>query len=353
MLALVKTAPGPGLALLRVPDPAAGPGEVLLRVGAAGVCGSDVARFVWTRNYEAGGAKAMTADLPRIMGHEFAGTVEAVGDGVDIVRPGDRVAVQNILGCWHCPECLSGFPNLCRERRTLGVHRDGGYADLCVVPARNCTPIPDSVSMHLAAALQPYAVGSYAVGHLALDAGDAVAVWGLGPIGLAAVHAIRLRGGTIALGLDRNPVRLAEAESLGIPTLDTSGLETTAALGEALVARLGRRSLEGVVEAAGVPEAIEASLPVLRKRHGIVLIGNQRGRLDADLMPMIMDEQRLLGSRSYSLAAWETAVRTIVASGYERTLGDEVPLEEAIGRFEIAASGAGRPFTVVPRGAPE
>jgi threonine dehydrogenase-like Zn-dependent dehydrogenase len=321
---------------------------VLLRVGAAGVCGSDVARFVWTRNYEAGGAKAMTSDLPRIMGHEFAGTVEAVGEGVDEVRPGDRVAVQNILGCWRCPECLAGYPNLCRERRTLGVHRDGGYADRCVVPARNCTPIGDSISMHLAAALQPYAVGSYAVGQLGLEPGDAVAVWGLGPIGLAAVHAIRLRGATVVLGVDRNPVRLAEAEALGIPTLDTTGLDDPGALTGALVARLGRRSLEGVVEAAGAPEAIPASLPVLRKRRPMVLIGNLRARVDADLMPLIMDEQRLLGSRSYSLPAWDAAVRTIVASGYERTLGDEVPLEEGIARFELAASGAGRPFTIVP-----
>lgn len=348
MRALVKTAPGPGLSLLEVPDPAAGPGEVLLRVGAAGVCGSDVARFVWTRNYEAGGAKAMTADLPRIMGHEFAGTVIEVGAGVDEVAPGDRVVVQNILACWRCDECLRGNVNLCRDRRTLGVHRDGGYADLCVAPARNCTPIPDSMGIHLAAAIQPFAIGTHAIAQAGLRPGDAIVVWGLGAIGLAVIHAARLVGATTALGIDRNPIRLAEAAALGIPTFDTTGLDDPGTLTEALVERLGRRGIDAVLEAAGVPEAIPSALPVLRKRRPIVLIGNLRDRVGADLMPLIMDEQRLLGSRSYSLPDWSVAVRTIEASGYERTLGDEIGLDEAIARFELAAAGRGRPFTIVP-----
>ena len=101
-------------------------------------------------------------------------------------------------------------------------------------------------------------------------------------------------------------------------------------------------------EAAGVQAAIEASLPALRKSRPMVLIGNLRDRVDADLMPLIMDQQRLIGSRSYSMAIWDLAVRTIAASGFERTLGDEVGLEEALERFERAAAGDGRPFTILP-----
>ena len=348
MRALVKTRPGPGLELLEVPEPVAGPGEVVLEVGAAGVCGSDVARFVWTRNYEAGGAKAMTADLPRIMGHEFAGTVVALGDGVADVRPGERVVVQNILACWRCPECLLGNVNLCRERKTLGVHRDGGYADRCAVPARNLTPIPDGMGMHLAAALQPFAVATHAVRQAELSPGDALVVWGLGAIGLAVVHAARVRGVETVLGVDRNPVRLAEAAALGLPTFDTTGLDDVAALTAALVDRLGSRSVDAVIEAAGVPDAVASALPILRKRRPIVLVGNLRDRLAADLMPLVMDEQRILGSRSYALGDWEVALRTIGPSGYERTLGDEVGLGAALARFELAARGEGRPFTIVP-----
>ena len=350
MRALVKTRPARGLELLEVPDPVPGAGEVLLRVGAAGVCGSDVARYVWTRNYEAGGAKAMTADLPRIIGHEFAGTVEALGPAADAGPPavGDRVVVQNILGCWRCDECLRGMPNLCVDRRTLGVHRDGGYAELVVVPARNCTPMADSMSMHLGAALQPFAVGTHAVAQADLRPGDRIVVWGLGAIGLAVIHAARLRGASVALGLDRNPIRLAEAEALGIPTMDTTGLDDAASLGSALVQRLGRRSLDAAFEAAGVAVAISAVQPALRKQRPIVLIGNLKDHFSGDLMPHIMDEQRLVGSRTYGMASWAIAARTIESSGFDRTLGDEVGLDEAIDRFEAATRGEGRPFTIMP-----
>jgi threonine dehydrogenase-like Zn-dependent dehydrogenase len=344
MRALVKSRPGRGLDLVEVPDPVAGPGEVLLRVEAAGVCGSDVARYVWTRNYEAGAAKAMTEDLPRVMGHEFSGQVVAVGPDVETATVGDRVAVMNILGCGRCDACHRGMPNVCARRRTIGVHRDGGYAELCAVPEANITPIADDMGYHLAAALQPFAVATNAVTQGDLEPGDRILVWGLGPIGLGVIFAARLRGAELALGVDVNPVRLAEAEALGLPTFDASGGDVA----PRLVDRLGRRSVGAVFEAAGAQEAIEWSLPVLQKRRTMVLIGNLRDRVDADLMPLIMDQQRLVGSRSNSLAVWDVAVRTIVRSGFEQTLGDEVGLDEAIERFELAAAGQGRPFTIVP-----
>lgn len=344
MRALVKTRPGPGLDLLRVPDPVPGPAEVVVRVEAAGVCGSDVARYVWTRNYEAGGAKSMTGDLPRIMGHEFAGTVLEVGPEVRRVQVGDRVGVQNVLGCGRCAACLRGMPNVCAERQTIGVHRDGGYAERCAVPEANITPMPEGMSFHLAAAWQPFAVATNAVELADVRPGDRILVWGLGPIGLAAIFAARLRGAEVALGVDKNPIRLAEAEALGIPTLAVGDGDLAAAVRE----RLGTRSVDAVFEAAGVQAAIEASLPLLRKSRSMVLIGNLRDRVSADLMPLIMDQQRLVGSRSYSLDIWALAVRTIAASGFVATLGDEVGLDQAIERFEVAATGAGRPFTIVP-----
>ena len=344
MRALVKSRPERGLDLLDVPAPVPDSNEVLVRVRAAGVCGSDVARYVWTRNYEAGAAKAMTEDLPRIMGHEFGGEVVAVGSGVGTVQVGQRVVVMNILSCQRCAACHRGMPNICAERRTIGVHRDGGYAELCAVPEANVTPIPDEMSDHLAAALQPFAVATNAVSQADLEPGDRIVVWGLGAIGLATIFAAKLCGAEVALGLERNPIRLAEAEVLGIPTMDASGDDVASRV----IARLGRRSVDAVFEAAGAPETIEWSLPILRKRRAMVLIGNLRDRVDVDLMPLIMDQQRIVGSRSYSMAIWDRAVRTIARSGYEQTLGDEVGLDEAVEHFEAAAAGRGRPFTIHP-----
>jgi len=328
------------------PDPAPGPGEVLIRVRASGVCGSDVARYVWSRNYEAGAAKDMTEDLPRILGHEFAGEVVGVGEGVDTFAAHDRVVVQNILGCGRCPQCHRGMPNVCDNRRTIGVHRDGGYAELCAVPEVNCSLIGDDISFHLAAALQPFAVATNAV-HLAeIEPGARVIVWGLGPIGLATAAAARERGAAIVLGLDVSPVRLAEAEAFGIPTLDVGKGDTATAL----LANIGARSIDAAFEAAGAPESVAATLPVLRKSGPMVLIGNMRERIDVDLMPLIMDQQRLIGARSYSLEMWDVAVRTIGPSGFETTLGEEVSIDDAIERFEKAAAGKGSSFTIMPNG---
>lgn len=346
MRALVKSKPGRGLDLVDVPDPVPRPGEVLIRVGASGVCGSDVARYVWSRNYEAGAAKDMTRDLPRILGHEISGLVVELGPKVSTINEGDRVAVQNILGCWRCGSCRRGMPNVCDTRRTIGVHRDGGYAELCAVPEANCTRIADSVSLHLAASMQPFAVATNAVALADLAPGDRILVWGLGPIGLATIAAARLRGAEVALGIDISPIRIEEAEAFGVPTLDVREGDPAAAVRAAL----GPRSIDAAFEAAGAPAAVEATFPVLRKSSPLVLIGNLKDRVDVDLMPLIMDQQVLIGSRSYSLEMWDVAVRTIGRSGYEATLGDEVSLGEAIERFDMAAAGDGRAFTILPNG---
>lgn len=344
MRALVKTGPGRGMELLDVDDPVPGTNEVLIEVEASGVCGSDIARFEWSRNYEAGAAKDMTKDLPRVLGHEFAGVVRELGSQVSTLSPGDRVAVQNILGCGRCRSCQDGSPNVCSERRTIGVHRDGGYAELCSVPAANCAVIDDGVSMHLAAALQPFAVATHAVEISGVRPGDRALIWGLGPIGLAVAAACRLRGVEIALGTDVNPVKLQQASDFGVPVISAATGSTTP-----LEEHVAPRSIDAVFEAAGAREAIESSLPLLAKNRPIILIGNQRHRTDADLMPLIMDQQSLLGSRSYSLSSWDIAVRTIGRSGYARTLGEEVSLDESLERFEMAARGGGGAFTIMPQ----
>lgn len=338
MQALVKTRPGPGLELAEVPEPRPGPGEVLVRVAVAAVCGSDVARYRWSRNYEAGAAKDMTRDLPRILGHEFSGIVD---EGADGVPAGSRVAIRNILGCGHCRSCVVGYASTCTRRRTIGVHTDGGYAEYAVVPAANCTVLDDGADLHLAAALQPFAIATHAVRKAELGPGATFAVWGLGPVGLGVVMAAALCGAVPIAAFDLDPGRVAEARSLGIPAFDPR--ET----GPADV--LAPRSVDALVDAAGAGTVVIEQARALVHRGPVVLIGNLPANVDADLMPLIMAEQRILGVRSYSAPAWDQAVRTVAATPFHRTLGDEVPLgPAALERFELAANGGGRPFAVVP-----
>jgi threonine dehydrogenase-like Zn-dependent dehydrogenase len=342
--ALVKTRPEPGLDLLAVPEPTPGPGEVLLQVDTAAVCGSDVARFRWTREYQPGGAKAMGTDLPRILGHGYAGTVVELGAGVAGSAVGDRVTVQNVIGCWQCPACDAGLPNACDRRRTLGVHLDGGYAELAVVPARNCSPMPDAMDFGVGAALHAFAIATYAVDHAELRPGQRIVIWGAGRVGIAVLLAARLRGIDDVLVVDRAPDRLEAVAALGADTLLVAGDGDNP--DDALVRRTGSHAVDAVFEAAGVPASVPASLPALRRRGPMVLIGNMSSAEPLDLLPLIMDQQRLIGTRSYSLAAWHTALRTAVRSGFAATLGEEVDIADAPARFAQAAEGIGGPFAV-------
>jgi threonine dehydrogenase-like Zn-dependent dehydrogenase len=342
--ALVKVRPEPGLDLLEVAEPTPGPGDVVLRVEASIVCGSDIGRYRWTRNYEAGAAKAMTEDLPRILGHEFAGTVTAVGDRVANARVGQRVAVRSTLGCGTCPECRIGYINVCRTRKTIGVHRDGGYAERVAVPAANASPIPNDMDVHVAAGVGTFAISTHAVRQAGLEPGDRILIWGAGPVGLAVLLAAQLRGIGKATVVDLSRDRLAVAAELGADVVDASKGD----IGGRLMEEVGPRSVEAVFEAAGAPEAVAASLPVLRKRRPVVLIGNMRASSDVDLMPLIMDEQRLLGSRSKSLESWDLALATIGSTAFARTLGPDVELSSSLAHFEAAATGTGGPFTIVP-----
>ena len=345
MRALVKSAPAPGLDLREVAEPDPGPGEVVIAVGAAAVCGSDVARYEWAEPYWSGNAKDMTRDLPRVLGHEFAGTVVGLGLGVNEDLDGQRVAVRNILGCGNCVNCCQGSENACHSRRTIGVHIDGGYAERVVVPARNCTPIGGSINFHLAASLQPFAVATHAIARFGPVPGDAIAVWGLGPIGVACCLAARLRGVEVAAAFDTNEERVEAARAIGITALVS---DAQGAAAQSLADSVAVRSLDALVDCAGVPTELFASRAALRKRGAMVLVGNVRRTVEVDLLPLIMDEQRLLGSRSYSNASWDIAVRTLGRSGFQASLGDEVGLDEALERFALAAAGRGRPFTIVP-----
>jgi len=158
-----------------VPKPAAMPGEALVRVGFCGVCGSDIPRTFVKGTYR----------FPTICGHEFAGTVEAVGLGVDGYKPGDRVVVFPLLWCGKCAACELGNYVMCEDYDYYGSRRDGGFAEYVSVPPANLVPVPDGVSMEAASMTEPAAVAMHALKRAGGGfVGETVVVFGAGPIGL-------------------------------------------------------------------------------------------------------------------------------------------------------------------------
>ena len=216
MLAAVKV--GPSAAdILEVPRPEPGPGEVLVRVRACGICASDLAG--WSAPVSGPGTPGRwNADNPGITGHEVSGDIAGVGTGVDTARVGEAVWIDPIVGCGDCEHCRAGRQTLCGRVSIVCQ----GFAEYVVAPARQCRPIPPGGFDYVTASLIPDMVGTpiAAVNRAGIRPGEAVAVWGLGPVGLGLAQAALIAGASLVIGIDPVPSRRARAHTLGIEALD-------------------------------------------------------------------------------------------------------------------------------------
>src|SRR5262249_41631993 len=212
MKALAKTKNGFGAELVDLPTPHPGEGELLVKVGACGICGSDLHLYEWEL-----GADRMVSRLPFVMGHEPGGEVIEVGPGVSGFKPGDRVALDPFGCCGRCGPCRAGRFNLCSSPTTLS----GALAEYTIAPAGNTHKVPASMSFELASLLEPFGTGLHAVEQSSLKAGDSAVVEGPGPIGLSIAIAARALGvGPIVItGLPSDTGRLALARELGFTTV--------------------------------------------------------------------------------------------------------------------------------------
>jgi threonine dehydrogenase-like Zn-dependent dehydrogenase len=190
-----------------VADPAPGPGEVLVRVHACSICGSDVHAFH---------GKHPRLTFPRILGHEFSGEIVALGKGIKNYRIGQRVCCDIDFPCGACGPCRDGRSNICEKLRTMGFDRDGAYAEYAPVPDFNLYPLPDSVSYDQASAVQVLGISYHAIAHrVKPQAGEKIAVIGAGPIGLGAAMVAQLMGADVTV-TEILDYRLAMARKLGI-----------------------------------------------------------------------------------------------------------------------------------------
>ena len=235
----------------RIPHPGKpGPGNVLLRVTATGICGSDVHAF----------ANARIGDTvlksPLVLGHEFAGVIETIGSGVEELRAGMSGAVDPAQPCHHCDLCEGGNPNLCRRLHFCGLYPDdGSLCEFMVVPARTCFPVPDSIDDEAAAMLEPLGVALHAINLAKIRPGNRVAVIGAGPIGLLLVQAAKLAGAGEIFVRDPLPGRLMLAAKLGAKPLAVRG------------------EVDVAIEAAWGGAAIEQALELARPGGRVVLVG--------------------------------------------------------------------------------
>jgi threonine dehydrogenase-like Zn-dependent dehydrogenase len=261
---------------------------VLVRVGAAGICGTDYR--IWTGERR--------VPYPLIPGHEFIGDVVAVGAGVTRVAPGGRVAVEPNWGCDTCDLCREGRENLCLARTAVGIDRDGGFAELAVLPERACWPAPAGLPPDVLLFAEPLAVVTRAVGRAAPRPGETAAVVGAGTLGLLALQLLRARGCRV-LAVGRTDRRLGLARELGAES-------TVAGAGEAVAdaARrfAGRDGVDLVIETAGTAEAVELSVGqvgLVRPGGRVVLTGLPHDPARIDFFWVVRREIDIRGSMIY------------------------------------------------------
>ena len=265
MKALMKTGSGRGLLEIRdIPVPQPGSEDALVRVKAAAVCGTDV--------HIANGRFPCTP--PMVLGHEFSGVVERIGDQVTAVGPGDPVVSENNpFACGRCRICTLGYPNMCPQKRAMGIHSDGCFAEYVRLPARLLHRLPEGVSFEEAALSEPLAVAIHAVAdRCGIDPGDHVVVMGPGAIGLLAAQVARAEGAgsVVVAGTGRDEkLRLALARDLGLRTANVERDDLERLVNDAT----GGIGADVVVEASGNLRAVALGVKLLRHGGRMVVAG--------------------------------------------------------------------------------
>jgi (R,R)-butanediol dehydrogenase/meso-butanediol dehydrogenase/diacetyl reductase len=322
------------------PPPPPGPGQVQIAVTACGICGTDVEEWregplmipVGTPHALMGGVAPLT------LGHEVAGEVIALGAGVSLAI-GDRVAVDGLVTCGHCRQCLTGRPNLCVQSGQVGFGADGGLQSLVNVPAATSVIMPAGLPPEAGAIAETLSVGVRALRRGRLAPGDRVTVVGGGPVGLLALQAARAMGAGHTTVVEPLETRRALALELGAdeaapPAPDRHDEDDDHRSGSARTDDAPGDGADVVVECSGHPAAISAAGPAGR----IVLVGIGRGRSPLDAWDVILHEKEIVGSLSHICAEDYAGALTMLATGaiqWEPLL-TRVPLADSLERGLMA-----------------
>lgn len=281
------------LEMTDLPMPRPGAGEVLVRVEACGICGSDV------HGYDGSSGRRIP---PIVMGHEAAGTVAAVGAGVADVREGDRVTFDSTVYCGECEYCRRGEMNLCERRQVLGVstpeyRRAGAFAEFVLVPDRIVHRLPEEVAFPEAAMIEPLAVAVHAVSISEVPENGTALVMGAGMIGLLVLQALRDAGCLRVYVADIDDSRLELARQLGAANVINAKTADTVTEVRRLTEGAG---VDVALEAVGSTPTVKAAIESVRKGGIVTLIGNIAPAVEIPLQMVVSREIRLQGSAASS-----------------------------------------------------
>jgi len=343
MKAIVKVAAGPGVTLRRVPVPEPGPEDVLIRVKASAICGTDLHIAQWNPWAQNAGIR-----LPLVLGHEFCGEVVSVGSQVQALKPGDYVAGETHLPCGECYQCRNGLQHICNDLKIFGIHRDGCFAEYATIPELCAYRLPATIPPRIAALLEPLGTSLRAV--LEMDVpGSSIVVIGCGPIGLFAVASAKALGASQIIGLDVREDRLALAKRVGCDlTLDPRRQDVAVNV----LGATGGVGVDAIIEASGNAAALEGAFKYLRKGGRCALVGLPSDPVRLNIGPdVVFKEATIVGIHGREIFRTWTRLQQLLAAGLlnvDPVVTHEVRMEDYAEGFALLEAGKGGKVILVP-----
>jgi L-iditol 2-dehydrogenase len=335
--AVAKVRREPGVEVIETREDPLGEEDVLLRMEAASICGSDIGFYNFTPAYQ------KFAKVPVIMGHEFSGIIEKVGSHVKDFAKGERVASESVIYCGECRNCRMGFTNICQNFMVFGMHRNGGFAECVSLNRKFLHKIPEGVTASEAAVVEPLSVVVNALDEVAdLTLGETSLVVGPGPLGLLSAEVLRAKGipNIAILGIGIDAYRLAIArDKLSYKTFD---IEKEGAKEE--VAALTRGfGFDVVVVAAGSPSALKESVPFVAKGGQIIVLGIFPEEVNLPVSDLVRRQISLRGSYGSNWRHYEKAISLFESKQVKVSdiITHRFALEDANKAFEMARDKTG------------
>jgi threonine 3-dehydrogenase len=333
MKAVVKTSAAPGAELTMVDVPGVGPGEVLVKVKATSICGTDVHIYEWDP------WAASRIKPPMIFGHELAGEIVELGEGATRLEVGEYVSAETHIVCGVCHQCRSGQSHICKDMSIIGVDRPGVFAEYATIPECNAWRNPPDLAPDVASVQEPFGNAVHTALSTELVA-KTVLITGCGPIGLMAIAIAKAAGASLVIGTEVVPYRLELARQLGADlVLDPTTTDTTT---EILTSTDGI-GVDVLLEMSGNPSAIHEGFSVLKRGGYAALLGLPSRPMEFDLNNEIIFK----GATVYGVTGrqmWKTwyQTRALLSSGavdVEPIITHRFPLEEFVQGIELMASG--------------
>lgn len=347
MKAVMKTRPEKGVEIREVPRPVLPKnypkGEVIVRVGACGVCGTDIGVYNWSQ------WTAKYMQIPRVIGHEISGTIVEVGDECDNWKVGDRIVADTYLGCGRCFYCQVGKFNLCENRKSLGLNIDGGMAEYVAIPSINLFHLPSNVSFEVGAAIEPLGVAMHGFEQSGFKPGDNVLVLGCGPIGLGMLMIARISGApkVFVTGARLDKVRLDMAGKLGADA--TFNVEQDDPRPR-IMAETNGRGVDIVFVCAGSAGILSQAAQLVRPGGTVIVLGLFHGADQWDPNLMVERELTFKGSFRRAPETWIRMLR-LVGSGIiplKELVSHVIPLQDIERAFQLINDGEAIKVVVTP-----